>query len=50
MLMRSTLYYTNMLSWIYILLAHWNNSPRIDIAQLEHIIQIPSQAVFALYP
>jgi len=30
MMMRSTLYYV--LSWIFILLAHWNNSPRIDMS------------------
>ena len=26
MMMRSALYQTNMLSWIFIVLAHWNNS------------------------
>ena len=31
-MMRSTLYYTNMLSWILLVLAHWNNSPRIDMS------------------
>jgi hypothetical protein len=31
MMMRSTLYYTNMLSWIFIVLAHWNNSPLVDM-------------------
>ena len=30
MMMRSALYYTNTLSLIFIVLAHWNNSPRID--------------------
>jgi hypothetical protein len=30
--MRSALYYTNMLNWISIVLAHWNNSPRIDMS------------------
>ena len=30
--MRSALYYTNMLSWISIVLAHWNNSLRIDMS------------------
>jgi hypothetical protein len=32
MMMRSTLYYTNMLSWIFIVLANWNNSSRIDMS------------------
>jgi predicted class III extradiol MEMO1 family dioxygenase len=32
MMMRSALYWTNMLSWILIVLAHWNNSPRIDMS------------------
>ena len=32
MSMMSALYYTNMLSWISIELAHWNNSPRKDIS------------------
>ena len=32
------------------MLAQWNNSPRIDIAPLGHIILIPSQPVFALSP
>jgi hypothetical protein len=31
-MMRSALYYTNMLNWISIVLAHWNNSPRIDMS------------------
>jgi hypothetical protein len=26
------LYYTNTLSWICIVLAHWNNSPRLDMS------------------
>ena len=30
MMMLSALYYTKTLSWIFIVLAHWNNSPRID--------------------
>jgi hypothetical protein len=29
MIMKSALYYTNMLSLIFIVLAHWNNSPLI---------------------
>jgi hypothetical protein len=31
MMIRSTLYWTNTLSWIFIMLAQWNNSPGIDI-------------------
>jgi hypothetical protein len=46
---RSTLYYTNTLSWIFIVLAHWNNSPRDrHVAPLGHIILMPSQPVFVL--
>jgi hypothetical protein len=38
---------TNLLSWISIVLAHWNNSPRLDIPlQLGNIILIPRQPVF----
>jgi hypothetical protein len=32
MVMRSALYLTNMLSWIFIVLAHWNNSLQIDMS------------------
>ena len=38
------------LSWIFIVLAHWNNSQRIDMSSHSHIILIPSQPVFALSP
>jgi hypothetical protein len=31
-MMRSALYYTNTLSMIFILLAHWNNSPRVAMS------------------
>ena len=31
MMMRSALYYTNTLSWIFIVPAHWNNSPRLAV-------------------
>jgi hypothetical protein len=37
-----------MLSWIFIVLGYWNNSPRVDITPLGHINLIPSQPVFAL--
>ena len=33
MMMRSALYYTNTLSWIFIVPAHWNNSPLGHITQ-----------------
>jgi hypothetical protein len=49
MMMRSTLYQTNTLSWIFIVLTHWNNSLQIDMS-LHSIILIPSQPVFALSP
>ena len=46
MMMRS-----NMLRWIFIVLAHWNNScGDRHVAPLTHIILIPSQSVFALSP
>ena len=32
MMIRSALYQTNRLSLIFIVLAHWNNSPRVDIS------------------
>jgi hypothetical protein len=32
MMMRPALYSTNMLTWILIVLAHWNNSPWIDMS------------------
>jgi hypothetical protein len=34
MMIRSALFYTNTQSWIFIVLAHWNNSPRIDMSLL----------------
>jgi hypothetical protein len=34
---------------ISLVLATWNNSPRIDIAPLGHISHIPSEPVIALY-
>ena len=52
MMMMSALYKTNTLTWIFIVLAHRNNNPRINIhvAPLEHIMLIPSQPAFALSP
>ena len=32
MMMRSALCLTNTLCWMFIVLAHWNNSPRVDIS------------------
>ena len=32
MMMMSALFYTNTLSWIFIVLAHWNNSPWVDMS------------------
>jgi hypothetical protein len=31
-MMRSALYKTNTLSWIFIVFAHWNNSTRVDMS------------------
>ena len=33
MMMRSVFYKDSMLSWIFIVLAHWNDSPWIDMLQ-----------------
>ena len=30
--MMSALYQTSTLNWIFIVLAHWNNSPQIDMS------------------
>jgi len=32
MMMRSALFYTNTLSWIFIVLTHWNNNQWIDMS------------------
>ena len=32
-MMMFTLYWTNMQNWIFIVLAHWNNSLRVDMSQ-----------------
>ena len=31
MMMRSALFLTNTMSWIWIVLAHWNNNPRVEM-------------------
>jgi hypothetical protein len=38
MMTRSALYKTNMPSWIYIVLAHWNNSPQVDMSPHSDIL------------
>jgi hypothetical protein len=43
-MMTSALYHTNMPNWIFIVLAQWNNSLRVDI------ILNPSETVLALTP
>jgi hypothetical protein len=40
----------NQNSWIFIVLAHRNNCPVVDVIQLRLIILISSQPVFALSP
>ena len=37
-MMRSSLYKTNTLSWIYIVLAHWDNIPWIDMSPPSDIL------------
>jgi hypothetical protein len=32
MMMRSALYYTNMISWNFIVISYWNNSLQIDMS------------------
>jgi hypothetical protein len=32
MMMSSALFYTNTLSWSFIVVGHWNNSPRVDMS------------------
>jgi len=49
MMMRSALYQTNMLSWIFIVLATQQSTDR-HVASLRHIILIPSKTVFDLSP
>ena len=52
MMTMSDLYLTNTLSWIFIVLAHWNNSPGIDMSPHSSTlyIPIPNQPVFVLSP
>ena len=38
MMMRSILYLSDTLSWIFIVIAHWNNSPRIDMSNISDIL------------
>jgi hypothetical protein len=46
----TTLYKTNMLSWISIVLGHWNKSTERHVSHIGHIFRIPSQPVFDLIP
>jgi hypothetical protein len=50
MMMMSALYYINMLSWLFIELAHWNKSTGRHVAPPRHIILILCHPVFALTP
>ena len=47
---RFALYKTNTLSWIFIVLAHWNKSVDRHVAPLGRIILSPSQPIFGLTP
>jgi len=38
MMMMSALFYSNMLSWIFIVLVHLNNSPRVDMSLYSDIL------------
>jgi hypothetical protein len=38
MMMRFTLYLSDTLSWIFIVIAHWNNSLRIDMSHISDIL------------
>jgi hypothetical protein len=49
-MMTTVFYKINKLSWIFILLAHWNNSPLIDISPHSDTILILSHPVFVLSP
>ena len=49
MMMRSALYWTNTLSWIFIVPLKQQSADR-HVAPLGHIILIPSQPVFVLSP
>ena len=37
-MMRSTLYLFDTLSWMFIVITHWNNSSRIDISYISNIL------------
>jgi hypothetical protein len=50
-LMMSTLYSTNKLGWIFIVLVYWNNSPRVDMSlHSDTISWFRHKSVFALHP
>jgi hypothetical protein len=46
----STLYFTSMLGWSFIVLVKYPQSVEKNVTPLGHIILIPSQSVFALTP
>ena len=50
MIMMFAVYKTNMLSWIFIVLAHLHKSADRHVAPFGHIIPIPNQLVIVLSP
>ena len=52
MMMRTALFYTNTLRWIFIVLVIWKKKQSVEryVAPLGNIILIPSKPVFALSP
>ena len=48
MMMWSAFYYTNTLSWIFIVLAHWNNSPQINMSHHSDTIYPDQSSLFLL--
>jgi len=48
MMMRSALHKTNTLCWIFLVLAHWNNSPRIHISPHSETLHITNLYSFSL--
>jgi len=49
MIMISTLYYNNMLSWVVIELAHWNNSLWVDTSLSFHTSWANQSLLLLLY-
>jgi hypothetical protein len=48
MMMMSALFETNMLSWIFIVLAHWNNSLQVDMSLHSETLFIPIPSSYSL--